>query len=89
MFKQQGNRMYRFIALAGLVSLSACMTIDADALGARIAAVDLPTETDRAIDDSFRSQPFEGGRVYVVANEHGDLHIFSLTPCRGGTHICG
>lgn len=27
--------------------------------------------------------------VYVVAEEHGELHTYSLTPCRNGTHICG
>jgi len=79
--------MHRFLAAASLIGLGACTTLDA--VGAQIGAADLPKATDRAIDDAFRSQPFEGGRVYVVANEHGDLHTYSLTPCRGGTHICG
>ncbi len=47
------------------------------------------TELDRDLDAAFRDQPFDTGVVYVVANEHGDLHTYSLTPCRGGTHICG
>ncbi|AGI69955.1 hypothetical protein OAN307_c46050 [Octadecabacter antarcticus 307] len=44
---------------------------------------------DRAIDDIHRDRPFDTGTVYVAANEHGDLHTYSLTPCRGGTQICG
>jgi hypothetical protein len=44
---------------------------------------------DRALGESHRDLPFDTGTVYVVANEHGDLHTYSLMPCRGGTQICG
>lgn len=77
------------IALASLTALGACMTIDQDALGARIEAVNLLDETRRDLDEAYRDQPFDTGTVYVVANEHGDLHTYSLTTCRNGTHICG
>ncbi|MBU2992100.1 hypothetical protein KO486_02635 [Octadecabacter sp. B2R22] len=46
-------------------------------------------ETRRAVDEAYRDLPFDTGTVYVVADEHGDLHTYSLTPCQNGTHICG
>jgi len=81
--------MYRLIAVAGLMGLGACTTSDLDALGAQLSAPDLPAETQRDLDVAYRDLPFDSGVVYVVANEHGDLHTYSLTPCHGGTRICG
>lgn len=78
-----------FLALAGLTALGACATIDMSATRSSIERLDLVAETRRAVDVSYRDIPFDSGTVYVVANEHGDLHTYSLTPCRGGTHICG
>lgn len=78
-----------FAALAGLAMLGACDAADIQSFGAQIESLDLLAETDRDIDEAFRDKPFDTGTVYVVANEHGDLHTYSLTPCRGGTHICG
>ena len=76
-------------ALAGLMSLGACATVDMAALEAEVSNINLLQSTDRAWDQAYRDMPFDSGTVYVVANEHGDLHTYSLTPCRGGTHICG
>lgn len=81
--------MLRGIAVAGLMALGACTTADLDTLGTQIGAINLIKDTDRAFDQAYRDLPFDSGPVYVVANEHGDLHTYELTPCRGGTHICG
>lgn len=85
--------MLRLAALAGVAALSACSTVDWNGelatTRAQIEQLDLLESTDLAIDEAYRDKPFDSGTVYVVANEHGDLHTYSLTPCRGGTHICG
>ena len=75
--------------LVGLMALGACEGVTWDTPLAAIKAPDLLAETRRAMDETIRDLPFDSGRVYVVANEHGDLHTYSLTPCRGGTRICG
>lgn len=82
--------MRKLTALAGLAALSGCMSIDVNALGTELQNLNA-TAVDgsrRAYDEAYRDLPFDSGTVYVVANEHGDLHTYSLTPC-GGTHICG
>jgi len=71
------------------VALTACMGADLSTTRAAVENLDLLDETRRAVDVAYRDLPFDTGPVYVVANEHGDLHTYSLTPCRGGTHICG
>lgn len=92
--QMRGCHMQKAIGLAGLALMSACATIDLSAASLTAAAEDLRVqnvkdETRRAIDEAYRDLPFDTGRVYVVANEHGDLHTYSLTPCQNGTHICG
>lgn len=76
-------------ALAGLLALSACETVHFDGVLTSVENLDLLTETKRAFAEAYQDQPFDTGTVYVVAEEHGDLHTYTLTPCRGGTHICG
>ncbi|AKS47514.1 hypothetical protein SAMN05444287_2832 [Octadecabacter temperatus] len=71
------------------LALTACMSVDMSAVRTAVENVNLLDETRRDIDVAYRDLPFDTGRVYVVANEHGDLHTYSLTPCRNGTHICG
>ena len=78
-----------FAAIAGLTMLGACSVADLNATGAQLEWDNLMNETRRELDAAYRDLPFDTGTVYVVANEHGDLHTYSLTPCHGGTHICG
>jgi len=80
--------MLKYLCPLGLVVLSACSTVDLAAFGEQQGDIDLAADTRRVLDDSYRDLPFDSGTVYIVANEHGDLHTYSLTPC-GGTHICG
>ncbi|MCF2871271.1 hypothetical protein L0664_09375 [Octadecabacter sp. G9-8] len=80
--------MRYLIGLTSLLVLGACTTADWTTFRGQIEDHDLLAETRRTIDSSYRDLPFESGAVYVVANEHGELHTYSLTPC-GGTHICG
>lgn len=77
------------LALVGLVTLGACSQIERDNFGANIENLDLLAETRRAFSASYQDQPFEDGMIYVVAEEHGDLHTYSLRPCHGETRICG
>ena len=79
--------MRNSMAMAGLTLMVACtnfengrfvdMRIEKDPANLLVMA-------DRAMDESNRDRPFDTGTVYVLANEHGDLHTYSLTPCRGG-----
>lgn len=78
-----------FASIAGLATLCACSTTDLTTLRAEVETLDLLAETRRAVDVAYRDLPFDTGRVYMVANEHGELHTYSLTPCRNNTHICG
>ncbi|SMX42222.1 hypothetical protein [Octadecabacter ascidiaceicola] len=81
--------MRTLLAVICPLALTACMNVDWATTRAAVENVNLLDETRRAVDVAYRDLPFDTGRVYVVANEHGDLHTYSLTPCRGGTHICG
>lgn len=80
--------MRKIISLVCLAALSACSTADWTTFRGQIEDHNLLVETDRAFDEAYRDLPFDSGAVYVVANEHGELHTYSLTPCAGG-HICG
>lgn len=75
-------------ALSGMVVLGACSSADFATFRSDVETLDLLAKTDLAIDEAYRDLPFDGGTIYVVANEHGDLHTYDLTPC-GGNHICG
>ncbi len=77
------------LALAGLIVLGGCAETTVQGTVAAIETLDLVAETRRDFAAAYQDQPFDTGTVYVVANEHGDLHTYSLTPCRGGTRICG
>lgn len=50
--------------------------------------LDLISDARRTFVERYQDQPFERGTVHVVAEEHGELHTYSLTPC-GEDHICG
>ncbi len=82
--------MHRSIALAGLLALGAC-TADTvqnggDALSAVGEALGFASARAFVPADGAAAST---GTVYVVAEEHGELHTYSLRPCRGGTRICG
>lgn len=47
------------------------------------------TYVNRVYASHYQTQPFDAGEVSVVANEHGDLHSYTLVRCRGGAFICG
>lgn len=80
--------MRSILAITGCVALSACSAADIENFRTGIESVDIAGETRRAFSETFQDQPFDRGTVYVVAEEHGDLHTYSLRPC-GGDHICG
>lgn len=48
-----------------------------------------PVAVQRFYAEQFQDQPFDVGPVSVLTEEHGELHTYSLRPCRGGTRICG
>lgn len=47
-----------------------------------------PAVARQAFGETFQDHPFDSGPVTVLAEEHGELHSFTLTPC-GAAHICG
>ena len=84
------------ICLAAMAMLSACSTTGVqstlatlDAQARQLEVQNVRNSFRRVVDDNYRELPFDEGTVFVVANEHGDLHTYSLTPCHGGTRICG
>ena len=92
----KGKVMRKIAALAGLALISACSEADFETGlaemqtgAAQLTWNNLLAEANREVDANWRDLPFDTGTVYVVANEHVDIHTYSLTPCRGGTHICG
>ena len=81
--------MQRLAGIIGLMVLGACTVLNQAHNEAGWTGPNLAAETRRELAASFQDIPFEGGAsVSVVANEHGDLHTYRLTPC-GGDHICG
>ncbi|MGJ8611752.1 MAG: hypothetical protein ACSHWY_11690 [Octadecabacter sp.] len=78
--------MRNTIAIAALTVLGACAITDEQV---NTAFDNFDAKARQATDESYRDLPFDGGVVYVVANEHGDLHTYSLTPCGDETRICG
>jgi hypothetical protein len=80
------------MAMAGLTLMVACTNFESGRFTDMRIEKDpsnLFVMLDSALGESHRDLPFDTGTVYVVANEHGDLHTYSLMPCRGGTQICG
>lgn len=78
--------MRNLLALAAFSTLCAC-SYTAEQYVADEAQFN--ANARQVADEMFRDLPFDSGPVYVVANEHGDLHTYSLSPCGGETRICG
>jgi len=76
------------ISLIGLAGLGACAATDSFDTVGQVGDVDLRYTLGIAALENHLDVPFDAGTVYVVANEHGDLHTYSLTPC-GENRICG
>ncbi len=78
------------ILLSGamMLALGACATVDLNQARSQIENLSLLSETRQAYDEAYRDLPFDRGTVYVVAEEHGDLHTYTLTPCGVG-RVCG
>lgn len=74
-----------FIALA---ALGACSTTQTTRTGGFDDGVSNPVALAIVAYENHTDVPFDSGTVSIVANEHGDLHSYSLTPC-GGNSICG
>lgn len=76
-------------ALAGLTALGACARqgVEINSPG-DLTFENAQTWFNRAYAESYQDKPFDEGVVHVVANEHGDLHTYSLVRCRGD-RICG
>lgn len=90
--------MHKVIAIVCLTALGACDVSAFKNTGINFTDItaDDGTSFDAALNDfersadaAYRDLPFETGVVHVLANEHGDLHTYTLTPCRSSTRICG
>lgn len=42
-----------------------------------------------AYAESYQDHPFDDGAISVITEEHGELHTYTLKPCRNDTRICG
>jgi hypothetical protein len=70
-----------FLSLAAVGLLAACN-------GKPLTFAGTPVQVKRAYAESFQDKPFDSGAISVVAEEHGELHTYTLTPC-GEDHVCG
>jgi len=77
-----------FLTCVVLFGLSACSSAFFQNTLSEAENLDLLAETRRTYAESYLDLPFEDGIVHVVAEEHGDLHTYSLTPC-GVNRVCG
>ena len=82
-----GVAMRLKLAVLSLAFLGACDQLRP--IEQSIAEFDLIADTERAFATEFLAQPFADGMVYAVAEEHGEIHTYALTPCRGNTRVCG
>jgi len=79
----------RFLtAFAALITLGACSLAEVEQQATQLTVQNVTDNIRRTWDDANRDLPFDAGPVYVIANEHGDMHTYSLRPC-GGDHVCG
>ncbi len=75
---------------AALIALAACQgTGDRAAASAEQFVWTATQDVNRLFADNFQDHPFDTGQVSVVATENGALRGYQLTPCRGGTQVCG
>lgn len=76
------------LASVVLAGLGACSTQNLTQTGPQIENPNLFTQARREFEIAYLDKPFDTGVVYVVAQEHGELHTYSLTSC-GVERICG
>ena len=74
-------RAFLFSAFA-ITSLAACEP------GKPLTFEQTPLPATRAYAATFQDQPFDTGPVSIVAEEYGELHTYTLAPCRGGATVC-
>ncbi|MEY1557687.1 hypothetical protein AB3Y40_18810 [Yoonia sp. R2331] len=65
-----------------LLALTAC------APGEPLTFEQNPVQVQRAWANAFSDQPFDTGPVTILTEEHGELHSYTLAPCRGGATVC-
>lgn len=66
----------------------ACLTLAACAPGEPFTFEQNPVAVQRAWAAAFSDQPFDTGPVSILTEEHGELHTYTLAPCRGGQTVC-
>lgn len=69
------------LSIAALALLAACD-------GKPLTFSGTPVQVKRAYADAFQDKPFDTGAISIVAEEHGELHTFTLRPC-GADNVCG
>ncbi|MEJ6398325.1 hypothetical protein [Yoonia sp. 208BN28-4] len=83
--------MMKTVAATAMIALlAACQgTGDRAAVVAEQFVWDATQDVNRFYADTFQDAPFDSGPVSVLTEEHGELHTYTLTPCRAGTRVCG
>lgn len=76
------------LACLGLIGLSACAAPDWNAAQTALEDFDLVATVNETHSAAFQTIPFADGAISIVAEEHGELHTYTLSPCGVGK-ICG
>lgn len=84
-------------AVAALVVLGGCAELDPipDWPGTGFSSQEplegpaLPAAYQRQVERALTEPPFANGALAVLATEGGELHSWTLVPCRGGVAVCG
>lgn len=72
----------RIAALLSALALTAC------APGDLTLKQQLPLVAQQEYAAQFQDAAFDTGEVTVLVEEHGELHSYTLSPCRGNTTVC-
>ncbi len=72
----------RIVLVLSVLTLAACAPKMPPAVDQEVPAV------KRLWASAFSDQPFDTGPVSILTEEHGELHTYTLAPCRGGKTVC-
>jgi len=72
----------RFAAVLPVLALVAC------APGDLTLKQQLPLVVQQEYAAQFQDAAFDTGPVTVLVEEHGELHTYTLAPCRANTRVC-
>lgn len=72
----------RFAAVLPVLALAACAPGDLN------LKQQFPLAVQKEYAAQFQDRAFDTGPVTILVEEHGELHTYTLAPCRGNTTVC-